>query len=90
MLVGIILQDIACYFQNPDQRSCKDKSFFAFASYKNQSFLELKTQCSAAYGRIVLCLFSKLTGKLENILTQQLPKNDVFLMSFFSLRNDAF
>ena len=90
MLVGIILQDVAYYFQNPDSRLCKDKSFCAFASNKSQSFLELKPHCSVACGTIVLCLFSKLTGKLENFQTQQLPKNDVFLMSFFSLGNDAF
>ena len=67
-----------------------DKSFCVFASNKNQSFLEMKPHCSIAYGTVVLCLLSKLTGKLENFSNQQLPKNDIFLMSFFSLGNDAF
>ena len=30
------------------------------------------------------------TGKVENFSTQQLPKNDVFFISFFNLGNDAF
>ena len=59
-----------------------DKSFCVFASNKNQSFLEMKPHCSEAYGTVVLCLLSKLTGKLENFSNQQLPKNDIFLMSF--------
>ena len=57
---------------------------------KKQSFLALKPHRSVAYGTIVLYTFSKQTGKVENFSTQQLPKNDVFLMSFFSLGNDAF
>ena len=65
-------------------------SFCAFASNKSQSFLELKPHCSVTYSTIVLCLFSKQTGKVENFSTKQLSKNDAFLMSFFSLCNDAF
>ena len=30
------------------------------------SFLELKSHCSVAYGTIVIYLFSKQTGKVEN------------------------
>ena len=33
---------------------------------------------SVAYDIIVLCLFSKQSGKVENFSAQQLPKNDVF------------
>ena len=68
----------------------KIQIFLCFASNKSQSFFELKYHSSLAYCRIVFCLFSKKTGKEENFSTQQLPKNDVFLMSLFSLANDAF
>ena len=40
-----------------------------FASNKSQPFHELKLHCSVAYGTIVLCLFSKQTGKEEIFLT---------------------
>ena len=53
------------------------------------SFVELKPHCSVGYSKIVLCLFSKLTGKVEFFPMQQLPKNDVFLMYFLSL-DDVF
>ena len=61
-----------------------------FKHNKSQSFLELKTHCSVAYGKIVLCLFSRQADKVDNFSTQQLPKNGLFLMSFFNLCNDAF
>ena len=51
---------------------------------------QLKPRCSLAYSTVVLCLFSKQTGKVEFFSTHQLAKNDVFLMSLFSLANDAF
>ena len=53
-------------------------------------FYYLQKHKQIAYGTVVLCLFSKLTSKEENFSTQQVPKNDVFLMSFFGLSNYAF
>ena len=53
-------------------------------------FYYLQKHKQIAHGTVVLCLFSKLTGKEENFSTQQVPKNDVFLMSFFGLSNYAF
>ena len=68
----------------------KDTRTTSSALFVLLSFVELKPHCSVAYSKIVLCLFSKLTGKVEFFSTQELPKNDVFLMYFFSLDNDVF
>ena len=68
----------------------KTKIFCAFASNKRQSFLALKPHCSVVYGTLVLCLFSKQSGKAETFSQQQLPKNDVFLTCIIILGNDAY
>ena len=54
------------------------------------SFVDLKPHCSVAYSNIALSLFSRLTGKIEFFSMQQVPKNDVFFMYFFSLGNDVY
>ena len=69
---------------NKDTRTTSPEPFVLL------SFVELKPHCSVAYSKIVLCLFSKLTGKEEFFSTQQLPKNDVFSMYFLSIGNDVF
>ena len=68
----------------------KDTRTTSLALFVLLSFVDLKSHCSVAYSKIALCLFFKLTGKVEFFPTQQLPKNDVFLMYFFSLDNDVF
>ena len=68
----------------------KTDLFVLLQVIKASPSLELKPCCSVAYGAILLCLFSKQTSKVEHFSTEQLPKNDTYLMSFFSLGNDAF
>ena len=70
-----------CYFQNPDYRSQKYRSFCVFASNKASSII---------YSTNKLCLFSKQTDKEEAFTPQQFTGNDVFLVFLFGLANDTF
>ena len=68
----------------------KNADLFLFLRVVKPVLPELKPHYSVVNSTIVLCLFSKQTGKEENFSPQQFPGNDIFLMFLVGLANDTF